>query len=103
MSKVVEPDWHADDFDSWGDPDEWPPSWRIKATAALIRHFSRIPVEPEKTPDGWRVSMPHRSPWTSGNRRTALLETMAFLDGFQNACELMAAQWDCRERTDDAA
>lgn len=95
-----EPDWYAHDFDSWGNPDDWPPDWSIKAKAALIRHFSRIPVEVEKKADGWMVRIPEKSCWTPAGKRTGFIETTAFLDGFQEACEAMAAQWDCRERTE---
>lgn len=93
---MIEPDWYADDFDSWGDPDGWPPDWHIKSRAALIRHFSHIDVKVEYLGGGkFSIKPPHQSAL-----EFHVQSATDYLDGFLRGCELMAEQWDCRERTD---
>lgn len=90
---TTEPNWNAEDFDSWGDPIDWLPGWEIKAKVALIRHFSRIDLTVEgNSVDGWRFRVSGQSPH---NVEPGHAET--FVEAFLTACEAMAVRWDCAD------
>lgn len=89
-----------DSLESWPTlpQNQWPVEWDIQAKAALIRHFSRIPLLVEedrhRTHTTWTLVLPETS-------RTPLRDAgdaLSYLDGFLAGCEAMADRWHCIEK-----